>query len=372
MRAKQLRAFQELLARSGREIWLPLTACAPYHSVAVETITEPNMTKPATKMTINEIARLAGVSTGTVSRVLNNREDVSANTRAAVLDIVKQTGFVPDNAARRLRRGSQQLVGIANVDGALRRPFFSCLQDAIQEAFFQNGYAVRVLDPSGDDPAAQQSVGFIVPGLHVEDSRPKWLRTRRLPFVTIGPPMPNVARVVVQDEHGVLEAMAHLIALGHRQIAHLTGPPFGQDAQRRLSAYRQGLEQAGIAFDERLVRDGNFSDMDSYRAIRGLLEAGQSFTAVVAASDEMALGAIQALADVGLRVPHDVSVIGFDDLPFSKFATPGLTTVRQPIREIGHAASQLLVEQVNGQSPRAIEIETYLVVRHSTAPRRNR
>ena len=324
------------------------------------------MTSAAKKMTIAEVARLAGVSTGTVSRALNGRARIAEETREKIMRIVKQTGFVPDHGAQRLARGATQLIGVAYAEGALRRPYFSYLEDAIQETFVQRGYAVRILDPS-DDPVTENCVGFIVPGLHVDDSRPRVLRDLKIPTVVIGEPVKGCACVEVQQATGVLEAIHHLVHLGHRRILHITASPSGQEAIARFAAYQEGLKRAKLEFDHNLVVDGNMNDLDAYRAVRKLLEREVPFSAVFAASDEMALGAIRALQDQGLSVPHDVSVVGFDDLPFAKESTPSLSTVRQPIREIGHLAANVLLEHLDGKPLRSVQVQTRLVVRGSSA-----
>jgi len=329
------------------------------------------MPPTAKKMTITEIAQLASVSTGTVSRALNGRSRISEETRAKIMRIVEQTGFVPDQGAQRLARGTAPLIGVASRGGALRRPYYSYLLDAIQESFVAKGYAVRVLEP-GEDTATGGCVGFIVPGLHVDDSHPRILLEQGIPTVLIGQPREGCGCVEVAQHTGILEAMRHLVHLGHQNIVHLTGPPSGQEALLRAAAYRAGLERAGLPYDPEKVVDGNFSDLDAYRAIRRLLERGQSFTGVFAASDEMALGAIRALEDCGLRVPHDVSVIGYDDLPFAKQSVPSLSTVRQPIREIGHAAAMILLQYLDGIPLHTVQIETHLMVRDSTAPIKER
>ncbi len=323
------------------------------------------MTQSNKKMTIAEIARLAGVSTGTVSRALNGRSRVAEETRANVMRIVQQTGFVPDHGAQRLARGTTQMIGVASAEGALRRPYYSYLLDSIQETFVARGYVVRVIDPT-EDPATDECLAFIVPGMHVDDSRPRILLEKNIPTVVVGQPFTDCGAVEVVQQTGILEAMKHLTHLGHRKIMHMGGPPSGEEPLVRLQAYRAGLEAANLPYDPELVTDGNFSDLDAYRATRRLLERGVEFTAVFASSDEMALGTIKALEDVGMRVPHDVSVVGYDDLPFSRQVTPSLSTVRQPIRDIGHAAAKILLEFLGGTPLHTVQIQTQLIVRGSS------
>jgi LacI family transcriptional regulator len=322
------------------------------------------------KLTITEIAQLAGVSIGTVSRALNGRSGVSPETRTAIMEIVKQTGFVPDVSARRLARGTRQLVGVAPFSqNTPRSPYYAYLVDAIQERLYQRGFVARVLDPS-DPQVIRECSGFIVPGMHLDDPRVTSLQQRGVPVTVVGRVEGSVAWVDIDNAGGMGAAVMHLVKLGHERIAHLTGSPIGQTTQARLEAYRTALETAGLKFDPAFVMDGAFTDLGAYRAVREVLERSLElpFTAITAASDEMALGAIQAITDLGLQVPRDVSVTGFDDLPLSQLANPPLTTVRQPIREVGHIAAELLLEQFEGREPHNVIVPTELIVRSSSGP----
>ncbi len=322
------------------------------------------------KLTITEIAQLAGVSIGTVSRALNGRSGVSPETRASVMEIVKQTGFVPDVSARRLARGTRQLVGVAPFSqNTPRSPYYAYLVDAIQERLYEKGFVARVIDPNDAQHAGACS-GFIVPGMHLDDPRVNALQKRNLAVVVVGRGESGVSWVDLDNVGGMRSAVEHLVKLGHRGIAHLTGSPIGQTTQARLESYRASLEAAKLVFDPSLVLDGGFTDLGAYRAVREILERSLilPFTAITAASDEMALGAIQAITDLGLQVPRDVSVTGFDDLPSSQLSNPPLTTVRQPIRQVGHIAAELLLEQFEGISAQNVIVQTELVVRSSSGP----
>jgi len=326
--------------------------------------------KGMSKLTINEIAQLAGVSIGTVSRALNNKPGVSKATRMAILELVGKTGYIPDAGARRLAQGRKQLIGVAPFsENTVRSPYYSYMLDAIQERVYLRGYVARVLEPNLDDPALQGCAGFIVPGIHLDDSRIRLLKKRNVPLAVEGRVEGSVACVWLDNLEGISLAVDHLIRLGHRQIMHLTGSPTGQTALDRVEGYRRAMQNAAIEPDPRLMLDGNFTDLGAYRAVRQALQNKLEFSAIVAASDEMAMGAILALQDAGLRVPHDVSVTGFDDLPFAQYFTPPITTIRQPIREIGHTVAELLLEQLEGQPPRKVLMQTHLVVRGSSGPR---
>jgi LacI family transcriptional regulator len=326
--------------------------------------------KPMPKLTIIEIAQLAGVSIGTVSRALNGRPGISQKTRTAIMEIVKQTGFAPNVSARRLVQGTRQLVGVAPFSQvSVRSPYYAYLLDGIQERLYQKGFVARVLD-TNDAQALRECSGFIVPGIHLDDPRVKALQKRGMPVVVVGRSDGNVSWVDADSDDGIRVAMEHLIKLGHRQIAHLTGSPIGQSTQVRLERYRSSLEAANLKYDPSLVFDGGFTDLGAYRAVREVLERSLElpFTAINAASDEMAIGAILAITDLGLQVPRDICVTGFDDLPLAKLSNPPLTTVRQPIREAGHIAADLLLKQFEGLSPQQLILPVELIVRSSSGP----
>jgi LacI family transcriptional regulator len=319
-----------------------------------------------TKPTIFEVARVAGVSTGTVSRALNNRAGVNVETRAKVLEVVEQLGYVPDIGARQLARRSRTVIGITRfTSNSLRNPYYTLLVDLIQEALVDAGYVVRILE--NDEPG--HCAGVIVPGVHLADSRPDELRRRKIPFVVISDAdeIEHDAWVEVDNRYGMRQAMSHLLGLGHRRIAHLTGGPIGQTAHVRLQIYRTMLEEAGFEYDPALVFDGQFTELGGYRAINQALEAGLNFTALACASDEMALGAMQALEDRGLRIPQDISVTGFDDLPLESVRSR-LTTVHQPLRLLGHTAATIMLELLEGKPARGQLLPVRLVLRSSSGP----
>ena len=333
------------------------------------------------KLTISEIAQLAGVSIGTVSRALNGRYGVSLETQTAILKIVRDTGFTPNHGAVNLARGSRQLIGIAPFsDHTPRSPYYAYLLDAIQESLYQRGFVARVLEPDLE-VNRRNCVGFIVPGVHLDEPRVNALRRAGIPVVIVGQVDGDFAWVEVDNAGGFTAIIKHLLKLGHTRIAHVTGTLAAQTAVERFNAYRATLTAAGLEFDASLVLDGGFTDLEAYRAVRDFLErhrhsgrklegcAELPFTALAAASDEMAMGAIKALQDLGYRVPHDVSVTGFDDLPFATYVNPPLTTVHQPIRSVGRVAAEMLIEQLEGKPSRQVILPVELVIRNSTTTR---
>jgi LacI family transcriptional regulator len=322
-----------------------------------------------TKLTIHDIAKAAGVSTGTVSRALNDRAGVNPETKAQILELVAQYGYRPDVGARQLARGARSVVGITRYsDNSLRNPYYTLLLDAIQTALLDSGYSVHILR-NDSEMLERPFAGVIMPGIHLSDTRPAELRRLGIPFAAIGlgAPSMQVASVELENRSGMIQVMQHLLGLGHRQIAHLTGTPIGVDAQARLETYKESLGEAGLSFDPELVLDGRFTELGAYRAVSSALAGKKTFTALVCASDEMALGAIQACLDAGKRVPQDISITGFDDLQLESFQAAALTSVRQPLERIGREAATLLLEQIAGKKPRCVLVYPEFVARSSTA-----
>lgn len=320
--------------------------------------------EPLLKLTIHDIAKAAGVSTGTVSRALNGRSGVNPQTKTRILELVRQLGYVPDVGARQLARGATSVIGITRyADTSLRNPYYTLLVDAIQAALVGSGYGVHIL---GSDAELEEGMfaGVIVAGVRLKDTRLEYLKSRsQTPFVAISAGDGDVASVELDNRVGMLEVIAHLAARSHQKIAHMTGHPIGRDALSRLEAYREGLQAAGLTFE--CVLDGGFTELGAYRATQRALRDGIEFTALTCASDEMALGAMLALGDGGKRVPQDIAVTGFDDLPLETFSVAQLTTVYQPLLEIGRTAAQLLLEQLAGGSPRSVIFTPHLIVRQT-------
>ena len=338
------------------------------------------MSKAPVKVTIQEVARRAGVSKGTVSRVLNARDGVNGETRAEVQRIVAELGYVPDPGARKLARQGRHQVGLAiSSDDVLYAPYYAILLDALQERLILEGYAVRVLETSPDGLPSEDADGLVLLGVHLDDPRPAKLLARGTPFVMVGRmhldahenELEGVAWVDIDNAKGLTEAVRHVVKLGHTRIAHLAGSNTGQATLERQDAYLIGLSEADLPLDRKLVWDGEFTTLGGYRAVRRALAEGLEFSAIVASSDEMAVGAIAALEDAGLRVPWDVSVTGFDDLPLAAMHRPALTTVHQPIREVGRYAAALLLERMAGKPARSKLLPTHLVVRASSAAMRS-
>jgi alanine racemase len=329
------------------------------------------------RISLRHVADRVGVSEATVSRVLNDKPGVSGPTRASVLRALSELGYSPPA----LRRGPQVgMVGL--VVPELDNPIFPALAQAIQTRLAGQGYvsvlccATRegVQETDYLDMLAERNVAgiIVVSGLHADTTADhglyRTLEEQGRPVVLVnGPPVGVNAPVVsCDDAHAIRLAVNHLASLGHRSIALITGPRHYVPVQRKVRAFTDAV--AALDSDEPHVVETVFTVEGGHAATRRLL--GTGVTAIIAASDLMALGAIRAIREAGGSVPHDVSVVGFDDTALMAFTDPPLTTVRQPVLAMADHATQLLVDHVAGKPTPHVEylVRPELVVRSSTAP----
>jgi DNA-binding LacI/PurR family transcriptional regulator len=331
--------------------------------------------------TLDEVARIAGVSRATVSRVVNGNPNVGPETKRQVERAIDRLGYVPNQAARSLVTRRSQSIGLVIAEPAGRvfeDPFFPRLLRGIGAALSSRDLQLVLLMPqtSSEEARAERYLtaghvdGALLVSLHGNDPLPQSVATRGVPVV-VGARPPRgtqVSYVDVDNVQGARTAVEHLIAGGRRRIATIAGPqdmPAGED---RLSGYHDALEAAGIARDAKLVSDGDFTQQGGAEATRRVLAARPDLDAIFVASDLMATGAIQVLRAAGRRIPEDVALVGFDDSAFAGSTDPPLTSVRQPIEEMGREMVRLLVEQLAdpGSVPRTVILATQLVRRRSS------
>ncbi|MET3599761.1 LacI family DNA-binding transcriptional regulator [Martelella mangrovi] len=301
---------------------------------------------------IRDVAKVAGVSTATVSRTLKRPEKVREETRLKVMKAVEETGFVPNDLARMFRTRESRTVILLVRD--ISNPFYLDIYKGVEEEAFAAGYKVLMGDARDDDERITHYVDAVREG-HADGLI---LMVGHFPKEMLVCPekLPPMVVALEQIEHLELptvrvdnvaaarEAVSYLIDQGHRRIVHLTGPLDEYLGQARLEGYRQALTQAKLPVDEALILPGDFSLNCGYQQMMKLQESGASFSAVFASSDQMAIGAAGALREKGLNIPSDVSLVGFDDTLIASVFYPPLTTVFQPRREIGRAAMALMVE----------------------------
>jgi LacI family transcriptional regulator len=334
------------------------------------------------RATIRDIASAAGVSIATVSRVLNDRPDVAPETREAVLAVVKEHSFATNRSARALSGGRTGLVGMTTpmVHGA----YFAIVLSGASEALYEQDMRAIVCPTMHEHEREVTLLDRLVHGttdgaiiqLPEESSDElKALLDQGYPVVVVDPRLPldeDIPCVSAAHAAGARAATNHLLALGHRRIGVLTGPKGWLATEERRNGYHAALAATGVLPDPRLEVESNWQIEPGAVAARTLLDLDPRPTAIFAFNDNMAIGAIQAARARGLRVPEDVSIVGFDDLEEAALVTPALTTVRQPLAEMGRMAVSLLLRLLDKQRVEALRVElaTKLVIRESTAPPR--
>src|SRR6201991_145101 len=332
--------------------------------------------QPGRVRTVKEIAAIAKVSVATVSRALQRPEIVSEETRLRIHEVVKRLGYTPNALARNLRTARTRLIVALLPD--ITNPFFSEVIRGIEQVAYENGYSVLLGETQSslvreqayaDMVAARQADGIIT-------------MFHRVPAIPIGGRLPLVnaceyvkdsaiSSVYVDNVMAASAAVDYLVTLGHRDIAFIAGPSSSPICVDRELGYHLALKRAKIAVDPALTAVGDFSIEAGERAVELFLSQGQSFSAVFCSNDEMAIGAMRALTSRGRGIPEDVSVVGLDDIRFSRYTSPPLTTVSQPKNALGREAMTMLIEILNDPEvpPRKRVLSAELVVRGSTGPR---
>lgn len=323
------------------------------------------------------IASEAGVSVPTVSKVLNSRPDVAAATRERVTAALERHGYAIRTRARTATGFLD--VRVVDLDGAWSE---AVVRGAVEAARVHGKDVVLAVEPAPDDcddwvrhALSRGTDGLLsVVAVPSEDAR-RALAEAGVPLVIVDPlhrAPEGTLSIAATNFQGAFDAAQHLLTLGHRRIATITGPLDQENAIARLAGFQAAMMQAGIRIDDDLVIRAHYGLDQGYAATRALLTHATPPTAIFAASDDTAMGAIHALHEHGLRVPDDMSVIGFDDLPPAGWTDPPLTTIRQPLAQMGSAAVDALVQMQVGRTPAAhTELSTALIVRSSTAPLRD-
>ncbi|MEO6087069.1 MAG: LacI family DNA-binding transcriptional regulator [Umezawaea sp.] len=325
---------------------------------------------------IRDVAERAGVSLGTVSNVLNRPDKVSETTREVVLAAIADLGFVRNSQAAQLRAGTSWSIGLIALD--LANPFFHDIARGIEDVATELGYALVLCN--SDEQAAredrylrlleeQRVRGMLITPVGPMSERLDALRRRGTPTVLVDRHDPRVdcCSVAVDDVAGGELAGAHLVALGHRRIAYVTGPLSLRQCKDRLTGLRRAVADQGVIVD--VIEVPALKARHGYEAARALFDDGGNPTAVFCANDLLALGVLRAAVSTGRRVPDDIALLGYDDIEFAADAAVPLSSVRQPTLHIGRTAAQLLVEECDHPESHAhqqIMFRPELVVREST------
>lgn len=338
------------------------------------------MTAPSRPPTLEQVAALAGTSRATVSRVVNNNPKVSQAVRLAVERAVDELGYAPNRAARSLVTRRSDSIGLVVAESEQRvfgEPFFATLVRGASDALSGTDIQlILLLNRSGEERSRVQRFlashvdGVLLVSAHADDPMLEQLAAGTIPAVLAGRPLraTSLPYVDVDNVTGAQLAVAHLAERGRRRIATIAGPQDMAPGTDRLVGFRKGLQAVGQTPDEELVAFGDFSGDSGEAAAGRLLEARPDIDAIFAASDLMAIGAIQELGRRGLRVPEDVGVVGFDDSVIAETTRPGLTSVHQPVGDLGRQMIVRVRELMDGLGPvpEATVLPTRLVVRESS------
>jgi LacI family transcriptional regulator len=332
------------------------------------------------RLNIRQVAELAGVSTATVSRVINGRSEVSEKARESVMRVVREYGYSTNRSARGLSAGRTGLVGVTLP--VLHHSYFSVILAGAGEALYEHDMRMVLCPTHHEHEREVNLLDRLMQGttdgalliLPEESSEELMaLHGSGYPFVIVDPHSPldeMVPTVSAAHSSGAFEAVEHLLALGHRRIAAITGPRGWIATEERLRGYRGALGAALVMPDPALEIESDFHASGGFEAATRLLELDDPPSAIFAFNDMLAIGAMQAARARGIRVPEELSIVGFDDTFEASIVTPTLTTVRQPLAEMGRMAVALLIRLLHNQRIDAlhVELETKLVVRESTAP----
>jgi LacI family transcriptional regulator len=334
------------------------------------------------RVTIREVAEAAGVSIATVSRVLNGRDDVSAETRELVARVIREHGYTANRSARSLSAGTTGLVGV--LLPLVFPAYFAQILAGAAEALHERDLRL-LLSPTGGEHEREVSLidrlmhgltdGALIVMPEESSEELRQLQEEGYRFVVVDPLVPldeRIPSVSAAHTSGADQAMQHLLGLGHRRIAVITGPNGWVATEDRRRGYHAAHAAAGILPDPELELEGNFEIDGGLKAAGQLLDLPEPPTAIFAFNDNIAIGVLQAARERGLDVPGDLSVVGFDDVEHATIVTPKLTTVRQPLAEMGRTAVSLLTRLLERKRFETLHVElsTRLVVRDSTAPPR--
>ncbi len=330
-------------------------------------------------LTLEEIGKLAGVSRSTVSRVINNHPNVSAKVRQNVERVIRETNYSPHLAARTLASQRSYIIGLViprSLQAFFGDPYFARLTQGIAQAANTYDYTFSLfllenreiedrLIPRITRPGFID--GLVIQSTSADDKVLSRVIEGSIPYVIAGRPLhhSNVTYIDVDNFSGAVMAVEHLIQLGRQRIATIMGPQDISPGLDRSLGYKQALAEHGIQIDKNLMAEGNFTEESGYQAAKQILPFKPD--AIFAASDSMAIGAIQAIKEAGLSIPQDIAIVGYDDLAPARYANPQLTTIRQPVLRFGAAVFKILLEIIDGKTnePQNTILDVELVIRES-------
>ena len=334
------------------------------------------------RTTSRDVAKLARVSRTTVSFILNNVPGVSISTatRKRVLDAAKKLNYSPNVAGKKLVSGKSYTIGLVLCQSAeqiFTDAFLPQVILGVEQAAMQQGFHVLLKPVDPNDTGGYQSLvtenhvdGILLSGPRQDDTALLQLHQQRVPIMLMGQlPGTDIPFVDIDATAGATLAVRHLIEGGHRNIGMITNAPLTYtSAQQRRDGYLQALKQAKLSSKKSLIREGNYTPASGYEAMKTLLQWKGAFTAVFVASDVVAIGALRAIREAGLRVPEDIAVVGFDDIPLAEYYEPPLTTIHLPAYGLGWAGGERLIRLIQGEGlhDTALLLESRLIARESS------
>lgn len=307
-------------------------------------------------ITLKMVAERAGVSVNTVSRAINNKSDINEETKKRVLKVAQELGYVQNATAVALRTKKTRTLGVVIADN--RNPFYAEVLNGIEEAAREKNYHIILANTQRDYQKEEEAInlllakrvdGLLITPVQDRNDDIKNLIEANIPFVIVGRDFKNIeVDAVYNDEvKGGFLATKYLIKKGHKRIALINGFLHKSPARGRLEGYKKALKEYGIPFDDSLVSVGDIDVKDGYERTKQLLEKNLDFTAIFAYNDMMAFGAMRAIKEKGLRIPEDIGLVGYDDIPFSSLISPSLTTIRLKKQELGVESLKLLLSRIN-------------------------
>ena len=302
------------------------------------------------------VAEKAGVSVNTASRAINNKSDINEETKKKVLKIAQELGYVRNATAVALRTRKTRTIGVVIADN--RNPFYAEVLNGMEEAAREKNYHIILANTQRDYKKEEEAInlllakrvdGLLITPVQDRDDDIKKLIEENIPFVILGRDFENIeVDVVCNDEiKGGFFATEYLIKKGHKRIALINGFLHKSPAKGRLEGYKKALMEYGVPFDDALVSFGDIDVKDGYERTKQMLEKDLDFTAIFAYNDMMAFGVMQAIREKGLRIPEDIGLVGYDDIPFSSLISPALTTIRVKKQELGVESVKLLLSHIN-------------------------
>ena len=327
-------------------------------------------------ITLKMVAEKAGVSVNTASRAINNKSDINEETKKRMLKVAQELGYVRNGTAVALRTRKTRTIGVVIADN--RNPFYAEVLNGMEEAAREKNYHIILANTQRDYKKEEEAInlllakrvdGLLITPVQDRDDDIKNLINANIPFVVVGRDFENIeVDAVYNDEvKGGFLATEYLIKKGHKRIALINGFLHKSPAKGRLEGYKKALNKYRISLDESLISVGDINIEDGYERTKQMLEKDLNFTAIFVYNDMMAFGAMQAIKKKGLRIPEDIGLVGYDDIPFSSLISPSLTTIRLKKQDLGSESVELLLSRINDRrkKPKKVILDVELIVRET-------